>query len=93
LRAVAYICVSDVSQVEGHSLDAQERLFGELCKSRGWEPVGVYREEGRSAHNFEIRQVKAGRVRPIRGSRMGSLVKVPAHTRVGFKAGKNLKLR
>ncbi|MCH8206938.1 MAG: recombinase family protein, partial [Chloroflexi bacterium] len=38
------------TQVEGHSLDAQERLFLELCKNRGWEPVGVYREEGRSAH-------------------------------------------
>ncbi|MDP2954273.1 MAG: recombinase family protein, partial [Chloroflexota bacterium] len=35
---------------EGHSLDAQERLFRELCKNRGWEPVRVYREEGRSAH-------------------------------------------
>jgi site-specific DNA recombinase len=50
LRAVAYIRVSDISQVEGHSLDAQERLFKELCKNRGWEPVKVYREEGRSAH-------------------------------------------
>jgi DNA invertase Pin-like site-specific DNA recombinase len=36
--------------VEGHSLDAQERLFYEICKNRGWEPVRVYREEGRSAH-------------------------------------------
>jgi site-specific DNA recombinase len=54
LRAVAYIRVSDVSQVDGHSLDAQERLFGDLCKSRGWEPVGVYREEGRSAHNNDL---------------------------------------
>ena len=34
----------------GHSLDAQERLFLELCKNRGWEPVRVYREEGKSAH-------------------------------------------
>ena len=50
MRAVAYIRVSDISQVEGHSLDAQERLFGELCKSREWEPLKVYREEGRSAH-------------------------------------------
>lgn len=54
MKAVAYIRVSDGSQVDGHSLDAQERLFGELCKSRGWEPVGVYREEGRSAHNNDI---------------------------------------
>jgi len=50
LRAVAYIRVSDVSQIEGHSLDAQERLFKELCKNRGWEPVRIYREEGKSAH-------------------------------------------
>jgi DNA invertase Pin-like site-specific DNA recombinase len=50
VKAVAYIRVSDVSQVEGHSLDAQERLFRELCKNRGWEPVRIYREEGKSAH-------------------------------------------
>jgi site-specific DNA recombinase len=49
-RAVAYLRVSDVSQIEGHSLDAQERLFYEACKNRGWEPVCVYREEGKSAH-------------------------------------------
>jgi site-specific DNA recombinase len=54
MKAVAYIRVSDTSQVEGHSLDAQERLFYELCKSRGWEPVGVYREEGKSAYNNSV---------------------------------------
>ena len=53
-RAVAYTRVSDISQVEGHSLDAQARLFYELCKSRGWEPVRVYREEGKSAHSDAI---------------------------------------
>lgn len=50
MRAVAYVRVSSVSQIEGHSLDAQERLFLELCKSRKWEAGKVYREEGRSAH-------------------------------------------
>jgi site-specific DNA recombinase len=50
MKAVGYLRVSDVSQVDGHSLDAQERLFHELCKNRGWEAVRVYREEGRSAH-------------------------------------------
>ncbi len=54
LRAVALIRVSDASQVDGHSLDAQERQFYELCKSRGWEPVRVYREEGKSAHNNDV---------------------------------------
>jgi site-specific DNA recombinase len=48
-RVVAYIRVSDPSQLEGHSLAAQERLFFELCKNRGWQPVKVYREEGKSA--------------------------------------------
>ena len=38
MKAVAYVRVSDASQIEGHSLDAQERLFKELCKNRGWEP-------------------------------------------------------
>ena len=50
MRAVAYIRVSSLDQVDGNSLDAQDRLFQELCKSRGWEPVKVYREEGKSAH-------------------------------------------
>ena len=50
MRAVPYIRVSDPSQLDGHSLDAQERLLYELCRSRGWEPGKVYREEGKSAH-------------------------------------------
>ena len=32
-RAVAYLRVSSMSQVEGHSLAAQERLFGEICRA------------------------------------------------------------
>ncbi len=50
MRAVAYLRVSDMSQLDGHSLDAQERLFRELCKNRSWEAVRIYREEGKSAH-------------------------------------------
>ncbi len=56
LRAVAYIRVSDSSQVEGHSLDAQERLFYQLCQTRGCTPVRVYREEGKSAHSDSIKK-------------------------------------
>ena len=40
--------------------------------------------------SFEIRQVKARRVRPIRGGQAGSLITVPAHKRVGFTAGAEL---
>lgn len=50
MRAAAYIRVSSVTQIDGHSLDAQERLFKEACKNKGWEPVKIYREEGKSAH-------------------------------------------
>ena len=39
---------------------------------------------------FEVRQVKARRVRPIRGGQAGSLITVPAHKRVGFTAGAEL---
>jgi DNA-binding protein HU-beta len=40
--------------------------------------------------SFEVRQVKARRVRPIRGGQAGSLITVPAHKRVGFTAGAEL---
>jgi DNA-binding protein HU-beta len=40
--------------------------------------------------SFEVRQVKARRVRPIRGGQAGTLVTVPAHKRVGFTSGAEL---
>ena len=40
--------------------------------------------------SFEIRQVKARKVRPIRGGQAGNLITVPAHKRVGFTAGAEL---
>ena len=55
-RAVLYSRVSSVSQIDGYSLDAQERLFHELCKNRGWTVVNIYREEGKSAHTDVIRK-------------------------------------
>lgn len=61
MRAVGYLRVSSESQVDGHSLAAQERLFYDLCKSRDWQPVGVYREEGKSAHSESIRHRPAFR--------------------------------
>ena len=41
--------------------------------------------------SFELREVKARKVRPIRGSSAGALIEVPAHKRVGFSAGAELK--
>ena len=59
MRVVGYGRVSDPSQVEGHSLDAQERAFYEKCEREGWTPVRFYREEGKSAHvdSIEARPV------------------------------------
>ena len=50
MRAAAYLRVSSQMQMDGHSLDAQERLFTELCQKKGWEVADIYREEGKSAH-------------------------------------------
>jgi len=43
--------------------------------------------------SFEVRQVKARRVKPIRGGMAGQLITVPAHSRVGFTAGAKLNQR
>lgn len=40
---------------------------------------------------FELRNVKARKVRPIHGKSAGELIEVPAHKRVGFSAGAELK--
>lgn len=40
--------------------------------------------------SFEVRQVKARKVRPIRGRQEGQLITVPAHKRVGFTPGAEL---
>ena len=49
MRAAGYFRVSDEDQVDGFSLDAQRRAFGEFCREKGWEVVEAYSEEGRSA--------------------------------------------
>jgi DNA-binding protein HU-beta len=40
--------------------------------------------------SFSIREVKARRVKPIRGGKAGQLITVRAHKRVGFTAGADL---
>ncbi len=69
MRAIAYLRVSTLSQVEGHSLDAQERLFRDLCKNKGWELTKIYREEGKSAH------VEAINRRPVFRQLLGDVEK------------------
>jgi len=51
--------VSSESQVDGHSLKAQERAFYQYCQyceSKGWIAGKIYREEGKSAHVDSIRK-------------------------------------
>ena len=36
MQVAAYIRVSDLSQVDGYSLDAQERFNREFCELKGW---------------------------------------------------------
>jgi DNA-binding protein HU-beta len=40
--------------------------------------------------SFSVRDVKARRVKPIRGGQAGQLITIPAHKRVGFTAGSDL---
>ena len=54
MRVLAYIRVSSLDQVDGHSLEAQIRAIREYCRSRGWELVAIYREEGKSADTDSI---------------------------------------
>jgi site-specific DNA recombinase len=53
-RVVAYIRVSDPSQVEGYSLDAQKADIIRWCQRRGYELVAIYVEEGKSARSERI---------------------------------------
>ena len=40
---------------------------------------------------FEVRQIKARKVRAIRGRQAGQMLTVPAHKRPGFRAGSELQ--
>jgi site-specific DNA recombinase len=54
LRAALYIRVSSEEQVEGYSLDAQERAGRLYGDAHGWTVVQVYRDEGKSARTDDL---------------------------------------
>jgi DNA invertase Pin-like site-specific DNA recombinase len=56
IRAALYGRVSTEEQVEGYSLDAQSRAFQALVQGRGWTAYREYLDEGKSAHNDDIRK-------------------------------------
>src|SRR5829696_1433909 len=54
VRAALYERVSSEEQVEGYSLDAQDRAGQLYCEAHGFEVVQVYRDEGRSARTDDL---------------------------------------
>ncbi|HUG13972.1 MAG TPA: recombinase family protein [Thermomicrobiales bacterium] len=53
-RAALYIRVSSEEQVDGYSLDAQQRAGRAYCEAHGWEIVNEYRDEGKSARTEDL---------------------------------------
>jgi site-specific DNA recombinase len=53
-RAAIYIRVSSEEQVEGFSLDAQERAIETYCQEHGYQVVARYRDEGKSARTDDL---------------------------------------
>ena len=56
MKAALYARVSSEEQVEGYSIDAQKRAFGQLCEAKEWVPYVEYIEEGKSAHTDDLRK-------------------------------------
>jgi DNA invertase Pin-like site-specific DNA recombinase len=54
LRAALYERVSSEDQVQGYSLDAQDRAGRLYCEAQGWEVVRVFRDEGKSARTDDL---------------------------------------
>ncbi len=53
-RAAVYHRVSSEEQVEGYSLDAQQRATAAYCLAHGWTLVHEYRDEGKSAWTDDL---------------------------------------
>jgi len=53
-RAAIYVRVSSDEQVQGYSLDAQERAGRLYCEMQAWKVGQLYRDEGRSARSEQI---------------------------------------
>src|SRR5215218_9645886 len=54
IRAALYVRVSSEEQVEGYSLEAQDRAGRLYCDAHGWDITEVYRDEGRSARTDDL---------------------------------------
>jgi DNA invertase Pin-like site-specific DNA recombinase len=54
MRPAAYVRVSTAEQIEGYSLETQERAIRRLCAARGWPEPAIYAEPGASAWVEEL---------------------------------------
>lgn len=54
MRAILYARVSTEEQMDGWSVPAQIREFEAYCQQKGWQNVGIYTEEGKSARSDAI---------------------------------------
>src|SRR5262245_41427496 len=54
VRAAIYERVSSEEQVEGYSLEAQDRAGRLYCEAHSWEIIDVYRDEGKSARTDDL---------------------------------------
>ena len=59
MKAVIYIRVSTVGQVDNYSLNDQEAECRKYCEREGWEVTQVFREEGASAKTANRPQLNA----------------------------------
>lgn len=78
-RAAAYIRVSDESQVQGYSLEAQRTEIARWCERNGYELVLVYADEGVSAHTEKIEK-RPQLVRLLEDARQGKFDIVVVYT-------------
>ena len=55
--AVIYVRVSSKEQVDGYSLNSQEKACREYCEKNGWDVLKFFREEGESAKTTDRTQL------------------------------------
>src|SRR3954462_2786101 len=55
-RVALYVRVSSDEQIEGFSLDAQERAIVDYCLDHNYRVVARYRDEGVSARTDDLRK-------------------------------------
>jgi len=78
-RTVAYIRVSDESQVDGHSLEAQQREIERWCQNHKYAKPKIYVDAGVSAYTDNIEK-RLQLVQLLKDAEQGDLDIVVVHT-------------